>query len=507
MFLRSINNVQLRSIYTALLMLCLSFSLVAGNGDLFDKGISKEEAVADLNFYFKVIDKQHGNPYLYISRDDFQQLIEQKIEALPAQVTYQQLSTILIQLNQQIRCGHTNVSFGEILNSEESDFFPYPVSIIDGDFYIDFEDGVLPHATKIESINGISGEQLWRELSLLPTTDGFAETKVKRDIEKKFGYYFFLRYGPQSTFQVGYNSPQGELLEAEVTAEPARTMLSNNYYRPVFKTHERYIHFTHQDAIDSLQTLVLTLNTFNAHPEWFYNRMMLSYDEEAERFSFDNLVIDLRNNEGGDRRLLNILYQLVAGEALSDPSVNSTRSLQIQREQLKSINGSVRDDKATNAEDYLNARFINKKDNAFETDQYDWYAKDFKLELDLSKLKFEGQVYVLTSGSTYSAAADLARILSRLDNVKLIGEETGGGHEARTANMILNYQLPNTNMKLQVPVIFEKFMNADADNGIGRGTFPDYYVVQTRQDLINRNDAAFKLALDLIQQGNSLGSN
>ena len=503
MFSRSTISQLTRSIFTALLMLCLSFTVVANNG-IEDKGLSKEEAAADLNFYFKLIDKQHGNPYLYISRDDFQNLIQQKIEALPAQVSAQELTALLIELNQQIRCGHTSVTFDKMqFRAEEnrSEFFPYPVAIIDEALYIDFEDGVLPHASKIESINGIPAAQVLSELSMMPVTDGFIETKVKRSIEKRFGHYFFLKYGFYSTFQVVVEDTNGEQLEATVEGVPAAQMLTNNYYRPVYKTNERYIHFTHLDAIDSLHTLVLTLNTFNAHPEWFYKRIMSHYDEESEKFNFDNLVIDLRINEGGDRRLLNILYQLVAGKSLSDPSINAARSLQIEGDQLFAINGAVGEEAIHNAENYLSERFINTSEGGFEMPQHDWYPEEFKLDLDLSKLKFEGQVYVLTSGNTFSAAADLARILSMLDNVTLIGEETGGAHESRTANMILNYKLPNTSMQVQVPVIYEKFVNTNANNGKGRGTFPDHLVSQTREDLINRIDAAYALALDLIKQG------
>ncbi len=503
------KNTALRTLFTFILMVCFSLGLTANNG-LLDKGISREEATADLNFYFKVIDEQHGNPYLYISREEFQQLIADKIEALPEQVSYQTISNTLIELNQKIRCGHTSVTFSANsfrAISDTPNFFPYPVSIIDGELFIDFEDGDLPYGARLTGINGIDAATVLKELSLLPVTDGFIETKVLRDIEKKFGHYFLMRYGASEQFKVSYEMQDGVAKEATVAGTTATQMLTNNYYRPVYKTHERYIHFTHLAAVDSLSTLVMTLNTFNAKPEWFLERMMSRYDEEAQKFNFDNLVIDIRNNEGGDRRLLNILYQLVSGKTLSDPSVNSTRTLDIDVDQLRAVNGSISEDAAVKAEDYLIERFVNAKDGKFATDQIDWYAGDFKLDMDLSQLKFEGQVYVLTSGKTYSAAADLARILGNLDNVKLIGEETGGAHIARTANMLLNYELPNTSMKVQVPVIYEEFVNTNKDNGVGRGTFPDFLVTQTYEDMMNRKDTAFEFALNLIEQNTSLGSN
>ena len=489
--------------------LCLSFQ-AQGNEGLFDKGLTRAEAAADLKFYFKVIDEQHGNPYLYISRDDFQLLIEEKVASLPAQVSFHELTNILIELNQKIRCGHTLVSIDKNQFepvSSQANFFPYPLSIIDEQLFIDFEEGDLPHASRIVSINGTPASTILNELSKLPVTDGLIETKILRDIEKKFGYYFFLRYGAYKEFRVGYVMPDGTTGESLVAASDARKMLSNNYYRPLYKTHERYIHFTHLDAIDSLHTLVLTLNTFNTHPEWFYERIKSSYDEDSKQFDFDNLVIDLRNNEGGDRRLLNILYQLVSGSALSDPSLNSTRSLEIGQEQLEAINGSVANDAVQKAETYLSNHFVPISAGKFSSEKHDWYAKEFKLDMDLSDLQFKGNVYVLTSGNTFSAAADLARILGQLDHVKLIGEETGGAHESRTANMLLSYELPQTGMKVQVPVIYEQFVNAVADNGKGRGTFPDFYVTQTLEDLVSHKDSAFEFALELIQQSSRLGSN
>lgn len=113
---------------------------------------------------------------------------------------------------------------------------------------------------------------------------------------------------------------------------------------------------------------------------------------------------------------------------------------------------------------------------------------------------------MLTSGKTFSAAADLARILGQLDQVTLVGEETGGAHEGRTANMLLNYSLPNTSTMVQVPVIYEEFVNT-YNASTGRGTFPDHLVTQTYSDLLSKKDTAFEFTLKLIAQNSSMGTN
>jgi hypothetical protein len=361
--------------------------------------------------------------------------------------------------------------------------------------------------SKLLSINGIPAQQLVENLTALTVTDGLIETKKFREIEQKFGYYYFLKFGPSAQFNVNYDF-DGQTLAAVVKGVSGNQMMANNYMRPVYKSHDRYIHFTHLDAVDSLETLVLTLNTFQANPEWFYEKIAAQYDKASKNIRFNSLVLDMRNNEGGDRRLLNILYKIIAGKELIDPSSTYTRSLKISHEnQLLGINGAANNPEVRkNAENYLEKNFVANNDGKFVHPEHNWH-EDFDLGFDLEDIRFEGKVYVLTSGKTFSAAADLARILSQMDNVILVGEETGGAHEARTANMLLNYGLPNSGLVIQIPVIFESFTNHAKNNGFGRGTFPDFYVKKTLTDLINKKDAVFEFTLDLITQSNSLVSN
>lgn len=497
-----IRNTALKALKNTLIIttvMIMSLSAFANDG--FDHILSKQQATQDLSFYFKLIDEQHGNPYAYISRAEFKQLVDANISSLPENITYQQFSNLVIELNQKLRCGHTAVSINtQILKdaTEKSEFFPFPVTIINHEIFIDMEGQMVPHGSKVNSINGISSAQMIKELTALTITDGFIETKKYRELEQKFGYYFFLKYGASAEFDVDF-ALAGKADKALVHGIPGNQMMANNYMRPVTLSNERYYHFTHVDAIDSLQTLVLTLNTFQASPEWFFQKIYDQYNAASKGSGFTNLVLDLRNNEGGDRRLLNFLYKMIAGTDLVDPSKTSTRSLKITHtNQLIGINGAVNSKEVIeNAEHYLEKHFISNTNGEFVNDTQNWH-EEFELGFDLKDLKFEGQVYVLTSGKTFSAAADFARILSQLDNVTLVGEETGGANEGRTANMLLNYSLPNSALMVQVPVISETFQNKGDKNQKGRGVFPDFTVMKTYSDLINKQDAVFNFTLGLI---------
>lgn len=365
---------SLKKIILISLALITTFTLFANNNEYnLNRTISREQAIDDLNLYFQIIDGQHGNPYQYITREDFLSSLNQSIAQLPEEINFKDFDVVLSKLNNQIRCGHTTVSLeAGLIKSATSlaQFFPYPVKFIDGALYIDFEDGTLPHAAKLNSINDQPIETVLEELKVLAVTDGFSETKLIREIESRFGYYFFLRYGASEAFQVEYEAEQRDL-SASVAGVTGNEMLVNNYYRPVYLSHERYHKFTHLDAVDSLQTLILTLNTYQANPDWFFERISSRYDKEAGEFDFDNLVVDLRNNEGGDRRLLSILYQFLAGQKLMDPFNTSVKAREIQYENhLIAINGSYKNDQVLkNAEDYFQKHFTNSSEQGFSSDE------------------------------------------------------------------------------------------------------------------------------------------
>lgn len=479
--------------------------------DNINRPIQKKEASEDLFLYFDLIDQQHGNPYQYVSRRDFLEAINHTIDQLPEVLDYKSFELELAKLNNLIRCGHTTVkintsTYKKIIDDQV--FFPLPVSIIDDRVYVDFDQSIVPHGSELLTINNRVIDDLLPAMKELVATDGYSDTKRERELESRFGYYVFLTSGTHQSFEVSYLDPNNQLKTARLDGVAGNEMIANNYYRPLYQSHERYYHFTHVDAIDSLQTIVLTLNTFQANPSWFYENLSSLYQNETKTFTFNHLVLDLRNNHGGDRRILNFLYEFLTGNELVDPSHTSTRTIDIANEEyLEGINGRLSSDKTiSEAKNYLNKHFTSSEGGLYRGTEQNWH-QTFDAGIQWEGMPFEGQIYVLTSGKTFSAAADFARILGQLDHVTLIGEETGGAHVGRTANMLLNYSLPHSQSKVQIPVIYEEFVHVNESNNKGRGTFPDYYVKETLTDLIAQRDTPFDFTLNLIQSKQQQGSN
>ena len=121
------------------------------------------------------------------------------------------------------------------------------------------------------------------------------------------------------------------------------------------------------------------------------------------------------------------------------------------------------------------------------------------------KYHFDGNVYIITGGNSFSATAIFAHSLKGQSNVKIIGEETGGGAYGNTAWMIPELKLPNTGLRFHLPkfrLVMDKNLVRE-----GRGVMPDIAVAPTAEDIRKGIDVKIAAVRELIEQQNKSASN
>ena len=72
--------------------------------------------------------------------------------------------------------------------------------------------------------------------------------------------------------------------------------------------------------------------------------------------------------------------------------------------------------------------------------------------MPVKKNHFDGHLYVLTGGNTFSAATLFAKTVRDQENVTIVGEETGGGAYGNTAWLIPEVVLPRTKVRFRLPL-------------------------------------------------------
>lgn len=109
--------------------------------------------------------------------------------------------------------------------------------------------------------------------------------------------------------------------------------------------------------------------------------------------------------------------------------------------------------------------------------------------------RYKGKLYVLINGASGSMAAVVASFLKGNGRGIFIGEESGGTMEGNTSHQSARLVLPNSKIRIAIPLI--KTTNAVAF-AKGRGVEPDYYVTPKIDDILKGIDTELNFALSLI---------
>lgn len=147
----------------------------------------------------------------------------------------------------------------------------------------------------------------------------------------------------------------------------------------------------------------------------------------------------------------------------------------------------------------LSMNFIAKK-NADKKYHYGYFERHYFRPG--TRNHFNGTVYVLIGGNSFSATTLFANAVKGQKNVLLVGEETGGAAYGNTAWLIPDVTLPNTKLRFLLPK-FRMVVNKDFIKN-GRGVMPDIFVGPSVESIRKGIDPKMEKVKDMIREKNKL---
>jgi C-terminal processing protease CtpA/Prc len=206
----------------------------------------------------------------------------------------------------------------------------------------------------------------------------------------------------------------------------------------------------------------------------------------------EHLVIDVRNNGGGKVDNYTALARYLKDTAfrVADSAFALRRNFNRYGKYFQS-----------NEVNWLAMKlFVTGKRSGLHRFRY-WENHVFRPR---SRNHFDGQVYLVISGPTFSASSLFCNTMKGQSNVTLVGEETGGGAYGNSGLMIPQITLPHTGMRVRVPLFrIVQYKHPPKD---GRGVVPDIYVTPTVEGVTRGRDLKMEKVQELIRQSRSMAA-
>jgi len=470
-----------------------------------DKKHSPEQLQKDYFIYREILEAHHPGFYWYAGKDSMEYYFEQGRQQLNDSLTEPQFRKILSWVTAKISCGHTTIRPSKAWNKYSDttrlvNMFPLSMKVWDDAMVVtqnlNRRDTILKRGTIITSINGKTKESLVDTMFEYISTDGYNRTHKYQSLSNRgfFGSLYNNLYGLSEKYIVEYKDSTERLKTVTIPVyNPAADTASRSgtrTFRPAQQQpsekqqREQRLNAVRLLRIDTgNRSAMMDLGSFGKG--YGLKRFFRNSFRVLKQNKITHLIIDVRSNGGGS----------VTNSTLI------TRFLATQRFKLADSLYAIR--KGSPYQKHIQNHFWNKLFISFFTKKRsDGYYHFGYFERHYFKPKkknhFDGKVYILTGGNSFSASTLFASALIKQDNVTVVGEETGGGAYGNSAWLIPDASLPETGVRFRLP-LFRLVIDKTVPKN-GRGVQPEVESFPAVEAIRRNTDFKVEKAMELIKK-------
>lgn len=439
-----------------LLLLLTCGSLFSQNQNTLKK-FKQSELNEDLDSLRSYIIQTHPNPFSVLSKSEFENKIKEIKAMFRDGMTLHEYYKLINPMVASISDGHTSLKYaGNKFLQDDTNLFPYIAKLSIKEPYIVIKDyvyetpGSIPNSAEIISINEILAEKIIEKI--IKNTSGESnEYRLKTASTIFLGSLLNTYFDFKENFTVKYK-------------------FKNKTYKKVipaitFSNFKKVVQLKKQPKVENIpnyslkiyndkKTALLDFRYFTN--EEAFNVFLDSTFRKIKTDKIENLIIDIRENGGGNSILGDALFRYIAKENFTQFSKTIIKYSPLQKEYYKE--NCDQDSTYCDTYNYMKSQ----ENNTIETLENKKYTTP-------NENTFSGKVFLLTSLKTFSSASSFAQCFKHYKMGKIIGEETGG--------WILSYgdkittTLPLTELTLSISQ--KQFYTIGATDSDTHGVLPD----------------------------------
>ncbi len=442
----------------------------------------------DFGIFRAALEEAHPGLYRYRSKEQIDAVFAQAAASLESVHSEGDLYLVLGRVVAAIGDGHTRLRLSaghEAYLNGRPTFLPFKLRLIERRAYLwrDYsEDRANLIGSEIVAMNGMPMDQVLSGMLGFFSSDGTNVTGKYKDLEGTlmFGLLYQLVHGPTEAFELELRPAGADSIVTATVAAVSESVIDQRY-------EERYA----EDQRDNLE-----LTMIEGSPRIAVIRISGFFGDDYEQFlagafsrigaqGVEHLILDLRDNGGGRD-----MYGSMLLSYLTDEPFAYYHSLQINGPEFEIMKFSQNPSYSVPEEEF------ELRDDGY----YLTPAAHDNLNIQQPREPhFDGAVYALISGASFSATSEFLAGLYQNRDAVYIGEESGGGQYGNTSGSTAVITLPHTKMRVNVPLI--RYNSAiEGYEPTDRGMIPDHEVYLTQQDVLDGSDSVLEFTLELIRQ-------
>ena len=453
--------------------------------------IEPQKLKEDLTILYAALQEGHPGIYRYTPKPQLDAVFAHAAAQIDHPMTALEFFRIASPAVAVLKCGHTRLRPPEQIENRLFDsmpLLPIDVRILSGKVFVfrDLTDGKLAGA-EILAINGVTSAKLLATMLANVGGDGDTPTAGPNRLGQshlfRIGLYAYSNIEPPYRIEYRLHGKMGVANMDGTSTTKARELDVTRYPeddRPKFGATYRF------DGKTS--TGVLRVYQFGGSAEdgkplqQFFQQ---SY-EDLDRRHARNLIIDVRDNGGGEDELGKLLFSYLVTEPF--PYYN---------------------DLAINKLTFDFFRYVDHPrplpENAVEKRPNGKYLLNSHPNWGIQKPgtpHFAGNVYALMNGGSFSTTCEFLSTLHYHRRAVFIGEEAAGGYYGNTSGPGTMLVLPNSKVRIYVRLM-TYYMAIPGEEHGKRSIPPDHPLTYTIDEMLDHKDKEMAEAYRLIESANA----
>lgn len=487
--------------YLPVIIIPFIFSCSASKNYNPNKKYAPQELQQDFQLLQNILETKHPALYWYTSKDSMDHNFYKGYKAITDSMTELQFGwNIVAPLTSTIHCGHTSFSMSKgwnrFIKNKRIPSFPLYLKVWKDSMMVignlNKKDSIIKKGDFITAINGVKSGDIINQMFDYMVEDGYANNVNYIRLSASFPYFHRNIFGLYKNYFINYTDTDNVSKSAVIpyfdpTPDSVKKIKRDKKIERRKITWSEKLENVRSLQIDSSQAL-MTINSFSKGR--LGNFLHRSF-RQIKKKKVDNLVIDLRANGGGDiiKSVLLTKYLRNTSFKVADTAYAISRTL---RPYTKNISRGFWNN--------IGLLFVTnkKKDGKYHFGY--WERHTFQPK---RRNHFDGKVFILVNGLTFSASTLFCNAVKGQSNITLLGEETGGGWYGNSGILISDITLPNTGLRIRLPLF--KLVQYQHIETKGTGLMPDVYIGPDWRDILNGVDTKMEKVKQIIEENQNSG--